>query len=136
MHQAAHAHWRVSARNGRIDVVPNLIKEGCSAMQVRVSTGSFRGKPDLRFELPTGLGQVYRENQYVSDVSYRFDIREVAGELVKIWGYVEIVDGIQDQFGYGDEYTLRLDNGRPIEIVIKTLNFNNGEYLFADKSAE
>jgi hypothetical protein len=63
----------------------------------------------------------------------------VAGESVKICGYyveVEIVDGIQDQFGYGDEYTLRLDNGRLIEIVIKTLNFNSGEYLFADKSAE
>ena len=103
---------------------------------VRVSTGSFLGQPDLRFELPTGLGQVYRENQYVSDVSYRFDIREVAGELVKIWGYVEIVGGIQDQFGYGDEYTLRLDNGRLIEIVIKTLNFNSGEYLFADRSVE
>ena len=103
---------------------------------VRVSTGSFLAKLDLRFELPAGLGQVYRENQYVSDVSYRFDIREVAGEPVKIWGYVEIIGGIQDQFGYGDEYTLRLDNGRHIEIVIKTLNFNSGEYLFADKSAE
>ena len=103
---------------------------------VRVSTGSFLGTPDLRFELPKGLGQVYRENQHVSDVSYRFDIREVAGEPVKIWGYVEIIGGIQDQFGYGDEYTLRLDNGRHIEIVIKTLNFNSGEYLFADKSAE
>jgi hypothetical protein len=103
---------------------------------VRVSTGSFLGQPDLRFELPTGLGQVYRENQYVSDVSYRFDIREVAGELVKIWGYVEIIGGIQNQFGYGDEYTLLLDNGRHIEIVIKTLNFNSGEYLFAYKSIE
>jgi hypothetical protein len=102
----------------------------------RVSTGSFLGKPDLRFELPTGLGQVYRENQYVSDVSYRIDIREVAGELVGIWGYVEIVGGTQDQFEYGDEYTLRMDNGRPVEIVIKTFDFNNGEYLFADKSAE
>ena len=104
--------------------------------RIKVSTGSFLGKPDLRFELPKGLGQVYRENQYVSDVSYRFDIREVAGELVKKWGYVEIVGGSQDQFGYGDEYTLRLDSGRPIEIVIKTLNFNSGEYLFADQSAE
>lgn len=104
----------------------------------KVSIGRpFQGKPGLMtIELPTGLGQVYRENQYVSDVSYRFDIREVAGELVKIWGYVEIVDGIQDQFGYGDEYTLRLDNGRLIEIVIKTLNFNSGEYLFADRSVE
>ena len=104
----------------------------------KVSIGrSFQGKPGLMtIELPTGLGQVYRENQYVSDVSYRFDIREVAGEPVKIWGYVEIIGGIQDQFGYGDEYTLRLDNGRLIEIVIKTLNFNSGEYLFADKSAE
>jgi hypothetical protein len=103
---------------------------------IRVSTGSFLGKPKLRFELPTGLGQVFRESQYVSDVSYRFDIRGGTGELVKIWGYVEIVGGIQDQFGYGDEYTLRLDDGRPIEIVIKTLNFNSGEYLFAGKSAE
>jgi hypothetical protein len=60
----------------------------------------------------------------------------VAGEPVKIWGYVEIIGGIQDQFGYGDEYTLRLDNGRLIEIVIKTLNFNSGEYLFADKSID
>jgi len=103
---------------------------------VRVSTGSFLGKPDRRFELPTGLGQVYRGNQYVTDVSYRFDIREVAGELVSIWGYVEIVSGIQDQFEYGDEYTLRLDNGRPVEIVIKTLDFNSGEYLFTDKRGE
>jgi hypothetical protein len=105
-------------------------------VRVSTATGSFLGKPDRRFELPTGLGQVYRGDQYVSDVSYRFDIREVAGELVSIWGYVEIIGGIQDQFGYGDEYTLRLDNGRLIEIVIKTLNFNSGEYLFADKSAE
>jgi hypothetical protein len=103
---------------------------------VKASTGSFLGKPDVRFELPTGLGQVYREDQYVSDVSYRFDIREVAGELAKIWGNVEIVGGIQGQFGYGDEYTLRLDNGRLIEIVIKTLNFNSGEYLFTYRSAE
>jgi hypothetical protein len=103
---------------------------------VRVSTGSFLGKPELRFESPTGLGQVYREDQYVSDVSYRFDVRETAGEIMKIWGYLEIVGGIQDLFGYGDEFTLRLGNGRPIEIVIKTLNFNSGEYLFADKSVE
>jgi hypothetical protein len=85
-------------------------------------------------KLPMGLGQVYRENQHLSDVSYRFDVREKAGELMRMWGYVEIVNGIQDQFGYGDEFTLRLDNGRPIEIVIKTLDFNSGEYLFADKS--
>ncbi len=103
---------------------------------VRVSTGSFLGQPDRRFELPTGLGQVYRKNQYVSDVTYRFVISEVAGELTSIWGYVEIVDGIQDQFEYGDEYTLRLDNGRLVEIVIKTLDFNSGEYLFADRSVE
>ena len=32
--------------------------------------------------------------------------------------------------------TLRLDDGQLIEIVIKTLNFNSGEYLFADKSVE
>ena len=58
---------------------------------VKVSTGSFLGKPDLRFELPKGLvGQVYRENQYVSDVSYRFDIREVAGELVRIWATLRL----------------------------------------------
>jgi hypothetical protein len=103
----------------------------------KVSIGRpFQGKPGLMtIELPTGLGQVYRENQYVSDVSYRFDVREEAGELIRIWGYVKIVGGIQDQFGYGDEFTLRLDNGRPIEIVIKTLNFNSGEYLFADKSS-
>jgi len=103
----------------------------------KVSIGpSFQRKPGLKTELPTGLGQVYRENQYVSDVSYRFDVREEAGELKGIWGYVEIVGGIQDQFGYDDEFTLRLDNGRPIEIVIKTLDFNSGEYLFADKSVE
>lgn len=102
----------------------------------KVSIGSFQGKPELTIGLPTGLGQVYRENQYVSDVSYRFDVREKAGELMRIWGYVEIVGGIQKQFGYGDEFTLRLDDGRPIEIVIKTLNFNSGEYLFADKSVE
>jgi hypothetical protein len=103
----------------------------------KVSIGRpFQGRPGLMtIELPTGLGQVYRENQYVSDVSYRFDVREEAGELIRIWGYVKIVGGIQDQFGYGDEFTLRLDNGRPIEIVIKTLNFNSGEYLFADKSS-
>jgi hypothetical protein len=96
----------------------------------------FQGKPGLMMiELPTGLGQVFRENQYVSDVSYRFDVREEAGELIRIWGYVKIVGGIQDRFGYGDEFTLRLDNGWPIEIVIKTLNFNSGEYLFADKSS-
>ncbi len=104
----------------------------------KVSIGRpFQGKPGLMtIELPTGLGQVYRENQYVSDVSYRFDVREEAGELISLWGYVEIVGGIQDQFGYDDEFTLRLDNGRPIEIVIKTLDFNSGEYLFADKSVE
>ena len=104
----------------------------------KVSIGRpFQGnKPGLMtIELPTGLGKVYRENQYISDVSYRFDVREEAGELIRIWGYVKIVGGIQDQFGYGDEFTLRLDNGRPIEIVIKTLNFNSGEYLFADKSS-
>jgi hypothetical protein len=103
----------------------------------KVSIGSpFQGKPGLTIELPTGLGKVYRENQYVSDVSYRFDVREEAGELTRLWGYVEIVGGIKDQFGYGDEFTLRLDNGPPIEIVIKTLNFNSGEYLFADRSVE
>ncbi len=103
----------------------------------KVSFGPpFQGKSGLTIELPTGLGKVYRENQYVSDVSYRFDVREEAGELIRIWGYVEIVGGIQDQFGYDDEFTLRLDNGRPIEIVIKTLDFNSGEYLFADKSVE
>jgi hypothetical protein len=103
----------------------------------KVSNGRpFQGKPGLMtIELPTGLGQVYRENQYVSDVSYRFDVREEAGELIRIWGYVKIVGGIQDRFRYGDEFTLRLDNGWPIEIVIKTLNFNSGEYLFADKSS-
>jgi hypothetical protein len=87
-------------------------------------------------ELPMGLGQVYRENQYVTDVSYRFDVREEAGELIRIGGYIQIVGGMKEQFGYGDEYTLRLDDGRPIEIVIKTLDVNCGEYLFADKSAE
>jgi hypothetical protein len=101
----------------------------------RVSVGSFQGKQELTIEFPNpmGLGQVYRGNRYVSDVSYRFDVREVEGELIRIWGYVEIVGGIQERFGYGDEFTLRLDDGRPIEIVIKTLNFNSGEYLFFEK---
>ncbi len=87
-------------------------------------------------ELPMGLGQVYRENQYVSDVSYRFDVREEAGELIRMGGYIQIVGDVPERFGYGDELTLRLDDGRQIEIVIKTLDFNSGEYLFADKSAE
>jgi hypothetical protein len=102
---------------------------------VRVSTGSFPGKPNLCIDLPTGLGQLYRNAQHVSDVNYRFDVREAAGESIRIWGYIEIVGGIPEQFEYGDEYTLRLDNGRLIEIIIKTLNFNSGEYLFADKNA-
>jgi len=96
----------------------------------------FHGRPGLKIGLPTGLGKLYKEDQYVSDVNYRFDVREAAGESIRIWGYVEIVGGIQDQFGYGDEYTLHLNNGRQIEIVIKTLNFNSGEYLFGDKYAE
>ncbi len=96
----------------------------------------FRGKPGLKIEWPTGLGKVFRENQYVSDVSYRFDVREEAGESSRIWGYVEIVGGIQDQLAYDDELSLRLDNGRLMEIVIKTLDFNSGEYLFADKSVD
>jgi hypothetical protein len=104
----------------------------------KVSIGHpFKGKPGLMtVELPSGLGKVYKENQYVADVHYRFDLREVEDEPIKIWGYVEAVDGIQNQFLYGDEYTLRLDNGPQIEIVIKTLNFNSGEYLFTDKSVE
>jgi hypothetical protein len=87
-------------------------------------------------ELPMGLGQVYRENQYVSAVSYRFDVREEAGELIRIGGYIQIVGDVKDKFGYGDELTLRLDDSQQMEIVIKTLDFNSGEYLFADKSVE
>jgi hypothetical protein len=97
------------------------------------------GKEDCMIgasELPMGLGQVYRENQYVTDVSYRFDVREEAGELIRIGGYIQIVGGMKEPFGYGVELTLRLDDGREIEIVIKTLDFNSGEYLFAAKSAE
>jgi hypothetical protein len=48
-------------------------------------------------------GQVYRENQYVSNVSYRLDVREEAGELIRIGGYIQIVGGVKDKFGYGDE---------------------------------
>jgi hypothetical protein len=96
----------------------------------KASIGPFQGKLQLTIESPEGLGQVYRENQYISDVSYRFDVRKEAGELTRIWGYIEIVGGIQEQFGYGDEFTLCLEDGQPIEIVIKTLDFNSGEYLF------
>jgi hypothetical protein len=42
------------------------------------------GKEDVMIEtseLPTGLGQLYREKQYVTNVSYRFDVREEAGAL-------------------------------------------------------
>ena len=103
----------------------------------KVSVGSwFDGKLGLTIELPKGPGQVYRENQYVSDVYYRFDVREEVGELTRIWGYVEIAGGIAGQFRYGEELTLHLDDGRPIEIIIKTFNFNSGEYLFAGKSVE
>lgn len=103
----------------------------------KVSVGpGFDGTPGLTIELPKGLGQIYRENQYVSDVYYRFDVKEEVGELTKIWGYVEIVGGIAGQFRYGEELTLHLDDGRSIEIVIKTLDFNRGEYLFTDKSVE
>jgi len=106
----------------------------------KVSIGNpFHGKPGpMTIELLAGLGKVYRENQFVSDVHYRFDVKEVEDELLKIWGYVEIVGGKQDRFGYGDEYTLRLDSGRliEIEIVIKTLDFNSGEYLFTSTSVE
>jgi len=87
-------------------------------------------------ELPKRLGQVYRENQYVCHVSYRFDVREEAGELVRIGGCIQIVGAVPERFGYGDEFTLYLDSGQQIEIVVKTLNFNSGEYLFADKSVE
>jgi hypothetical protein len=130
-------------------VVPNLIKESWlypayniwsfkMEKWAKVSIGRpFQGKPGLMtIELSTGLGQVYRENQYVSDVSYRIDVREEAGGLKRIWGYVEIVGGIQDQFGYGDEFTLRLDNGQPIEIVIKTLDFNSGEKRDIDETRD
>jgi hypothetical protein len=65
-------------------------------------------------ELPMGLGQVYRENQYVTDVSYRFDVREEAGELIRIGGYIQIVGGMEEQFAYGEEFTLRLDDSRQI----------------------
>ena len=50
---------------------------------VRVSTGSFPGKPNLCIDLPTGLGQLYRNAQHVSDVNYRFDVREAAGESIE-----------------------------------------------------
>jgi hypothetical protein len=87
-------------------------------------------------ESPKGLGQVYRGEQYVADVSYRLGVRGEAGELIRIGGYIQIVGGVKDQFRYEDEFTLRLDDGRQIDIVIKTWNFNSGEYLFADESAE
>lgn len=65
----------------------------------KVSVGPwFDGKPGLAIGWPKGPGQVYRENQYVSDVYYRFDVREEVGELTRIWGYVEIVGGIAGQF--------------------------------------
>ena len=83
-----------------------------------------------------GLGQVYRKNQYVFDVSYRLDVREEAGELTRNGGFIQIVGGVQEPYGHGHELTLCLDDGRAIEIVILRWNPNNGEYMFADKSVE
>ena len=83
---------------------------------------------------PKGLGQVYEGNQYIADVAYRFNVRKDAGESIS--GYIQIVGGVMDQFGYGNGFTLRLDDSRQIDIVIKTWNFNSEEYLFVAKNAE
>jgi hypothetical protein len=87
-------------------------------------------------ELPMGLGQVYLKNQYEFDVSYRFDVREEAGELTRNGVFIQIVGGIQEPYGHGHELTLCLEDGRAIEIVILTWNPNSGDYMLADKSVE
>ena len=87
-------------------------------------------------ESPKGLGKVYRGKTICSRCFISTRVRGEAGELIRIGGYIQIVGGVKDQFRYDDEFTLRLDDGRQIDIVIKTWNFNSGEYLFADESAE
>lgn len=76
----------------------------------------------------SGLGQVYKDDQHISDVTYTLDLR--GGAEAVSWGYVRIVDGKTDQFDYDDELTLHLEYyGRRVDIVVKTWDFNNGKYL-------
>ena len=64
---------------------------------------------------PKGLGRVYKADQYVADVAYRFVETEAPAAVIE--GYLQIVRAVQDQLNYGDELTLHLPDGRHIDII-------------------